>query len=263
MKIQKAISHLRGSTSPVSKISHSLQETLSSWYLLPAIPVINLYSLELTILFQANCCPLADAFLDLQASWAHKPTSSLAHMQNLVIPSSRIVAAQHDTASGPLDDTALKFWLCISAVGHRKGSADPFSLTSYFHLCKGWLQSRNWGRSWIKWCQGKRQHRETNTVIEVCPWKADSCEALLCSWSTSKQRGCSAILSVLRPISTPLQNNTKIEPLTVTETWFAGDFQVYTLPLWLQQSIADNLIQHTEPPWQMLIFKNANHLGDG
>lgn len=61
-----------------------------------------------------------------------------------------------------------------------------------------------------------------------------------------------------RPNFIQLQNNTKLKPLTVTAIWVSGNSQVYTLPLWLEQIITDNLIRHTEPLWQMLILKNAN-----
>lgn len=217
MKTQKAISHLRGSTSLLSKFSYSLQ---ANWLLeiyCTAIQFINLYSLELAILLWANCCPSSDAFLDLQASWAHKATWSLAHMQNLVIPSSRIMAAQHDTASGPSGWHSSKILTPHICSGAQEGLSWPLTFD--------WLLP-----SWQRLTSIQKLRKIPNYVVpgeETAPETLHSFSGLpLKSWllwssplllihKQTDRRFCSLLSS---KTSTPLQSNTKIEPLTVTAT---------------------------------------------
>lgn len=177
MENQKATSH-----PPLYQFSHFPQAVPISWNLLhsyqickPLFPWAGNFASS----------QLSTTFPDPQASWAHKRTSSPAHMQNPGSSSSCIVAAQNDAANGC--HSSVQFGPHRSAAGHRKGSADPLPLTGYSPPGKGWLQSKNWGRSQITWCQGMTQHQRHYRASQVCPWKADSCEALLCSRSTENQ----------------------------------------------------------------------------
>lgn len=78
-------------------------------------------------------------------------------MQNPGSSPSRIEAAQDDAANAW--HSSVQFWLHRSTARHSKGSADPLPFTGYSPPGKGWLQSKNWGRSQITWCQGMRQHQ--------------------------------------------------------------------------------------------------------
>lgn len=114
-------------------------------------------------------------------------------MQNLGSSSSCTTSWLHSMTQQvvPPDDTALQ----NSDSTDLQWGLGRAQLTAY--LCppgKGRLQSKNQKRSQVTWYQGMRWHQRHYRSVSVCPWKADSCEALLCSWPTKKQTGCSGIL---------------------------------------------------------------------